>query len=359
MYRSLGPGDGSVRLGAVVVAVVIVVVAAGCSTPAPTSGPPPPPAGPHLVDTVPGRQSCAIRSNGTVGCFGFNDWGQLGDGTRTNSAAATTVPGITDAVSVTTGYNFSCALRSTGRVSCWGDNYYHELLPGGAGFYTTPVDVGLATVAAISAGYEHLCFLFGNGAVRCRGNNSRGELGNGLLGVSTDTNVAGLTAKRIAASDQTTCAIRTTGAVVCWGNQYTLDPNPPLGFDAALTPRTIGNLTNAKEIELTGGLGTPCVVLADTTTRCWGPPPGGGPVPPLDWYEKIPGLTGVVENTGGCAVFVDGTVDCYHFPTKPDPFPFESLTGVADLSELCARLSDGGLQCWLDTSHDPVPVPGW
>jgi len=79
------------------------------------------------------KHSCTIRTNGTVWCWGLNNIGQLGDDTTTDRSAPVPVVGtggagsITDAVVGTAGANFSCAIRTGGTTWCWGDNIDGQL----------------------------------------------------------------------------------------------------------------------------------------------------------------------------------------------------------------------------------------
>ena len=68
---------------------------------------------------------CAALGDGTVRCWGNNETGQLGNGTRDNSDAPVTVDGVRDAVqasvgSISSGFGRSCALLANGTATCWG-----------------------------------------------------------------------------------------------------------------------------------------------------------------------------------------------------------------------------------------------
>ena len=58
----------------------------------------------------------ALKNDGTVNAGGFNDYGQLGDGTWTERSTLVTVPGLSGAVAIARGGDHSLALKSDGSV---------------------------------------------------------------------------------------------------------------------------------------------------------------------------------------------------------------------------------------------------
>jgi alpha-tubulin suppressor-like RCC1 family protein len=139
-----------------------------------------------------------------VKCWGFNDFGQLGDGTKNDSSVPVDVQGVSGATSIAVGGHKSCAVVGGGAVKCWGD--FGDVQ-------------GLSGAVEIACGYYHCCVRMGGGNVKCWGGNSYGALGDGT---NTDNftpvdvlNVSG--AVHISAGRDYTCAIQPSGAQ-CWGD---------------------------------------------------------------------------------------------------------------------------------------------
>jgi len=73
---------------------------------------------------------CALRADGSVACWGTNWRGQCGDPSIPDALLAPTpVPGMTDVVQIAGGSRHTCALRRDGSVWCWGDNNFGQLGP--------------------------------------------------------------------------------------------------------------------------------------------------------------------------------------------------------------------------------------
>ncbi|MFD1714719.1 RCC1 domain-containing protein [Amnibacterium flavum] len=243
---------------------------------------------------------CAVIETGQVYCAGFNGRGQLGNGS-TNDAlngavAVTDTNGVFTGkriVQVDAGEYFTCALASDGTVGCWGDNAHKQLGSSTAGSTSnvpvvvngtgssTPAAVLGATPAKISAGGSFACVLAPTSAAAGKSAACWGEAGSGQLGaaMSTDSatpvlvkDTAGLLvgASQISTASGTACVITnaTTAAnVVCWGlNDRSLLGDG--GTNSSSTPaRITTSATGFDFLEL--GTSVACAGKA-SAVYCWG-----------------------------------------------------------------------------------------
>ncbi len=176
-----------------------------------------------LQVAVPGYHSCAVTTSGAK-CWGRNGNGQLGDGTLTDRTRPVSVLGLgTNVVSVTGGENHSCAITSVGALLCWGYNYYGQLGDGTKTDRTSATQVqGLTSGVARADGSRSItCAVTAAGSAKCWGTSGYGGLGSGI-GVSTvPTDVSGLSSgvTSIAVGIDYACAATTT-ETKCWGRNH-------------------------------------------------------------------------------------------------------------------------------------------
>jgi alpha-tubulin suppressor-like RCC1 family protein len=174
-----------------------------------------------------GGHGCAIRKDGGLWCWGYNVQGELGIGTTVNAARPhqVTAPASTGWASVTAGANQTCAIRSDSTLWCWGYNGDGQLGLGNTTTEDTPQQVTSPASTgwtAVSAGSGYTCATRSDSTLWCWGYNGAGNLGIGsttnqeLPQQVTDPPGAGWAS--ITAGFNFTCAIGSDSTLWCWGN---------------------------------------------------------------------------------------------------------------------------------------------
>ena len=245
-----------------------------------------------------GSHTCALRTNGTVVCWGLGSLGRLGYGNTNNIGdnesdlsgfAVGTGPSAVTQISA--GNSHTCALRANGTVVCWGLGSAGQLGYGNTNqigdnesdFSALTVGTGPSAVTQIAAGSFHTCALRANGTVVCWGSGSAGQLGYGNTNQIGDneSDFSALTVgtgpgavTQIAAGSGHTCALRANGTVVCWG----LGSSGALGYgntnaigddESDLSGFAVGTGPSAVT-QLAAGSSHTCALRANGTVVCWG-----------------------------------------------------------------------------------------
>jgi alpha-tubulin suppressor-like RCC1 family protein len=337
-----------------------------------------------------GSHSCAVLATGQVKCWGWNLFGQLGDGTTTDRVTPVNVVGITNAVAVGTGAAHSCAVLSTGQVTCWGANYTNQLgastgsataeqfilstappvTDPGDDIRPTPALVtGISDATEIAAGNESTCVLRRNGQISCWGS---GALGDGSdRQRATPGTVTGITtAVEVAAGAWHSCARLASGEVRCWGD----NSDGQLGDGTTtrrLTPVTVSSLTGARALD--AGRRHSCAATSSGQVRCWGDNSrqqlGDGTTARRTTPVPVAGVSGATDVTAGgahsCAVTSSGQVRCWgdnrggqlgDGTTEPRSAAV-TVSGVTNATRVssyddhtCTLLSSKSVRCWGENS---------
>jgi alpha-tubulin suppressor-like RCC1 family protein len=193
------------------------------------------------------NHTCALLENGTVKCWGSNEFGQLGidpaDYTSMGINPAdpftdtpTTVEYLTEITDLALGANHTCAIRgSEGLVLCWGRNDNRQLgVSNSVNTHDRKIVLNVTDAVSISSKGDFTCAILRDRQTMCWGANNVGQLGNGIddhpMGAEYVPNV--FPATQISAGVNHACAISGNGDVKCWGannkNQlsYTTDNDP-------------------------------------------------------------------------------------------------------------------------------------
>jgi alpha-tubulin suppressor-like RCC1 family protein len=204
--------------------------------------------------------NAVVRADGTVLSWGFNDFGQFGDGAPDSGRGV--MKGVRDAIAVAVGDSQTCIVRADRTVSCLGSQVF-----GGSSLSPVPVS-GADDVVQLELGTLGGCARRGDGTVRCFGSNVFGQLGDGS---TRDTPVAievsGLAdVVDISAGTDSVCAVRADHTVWCWGDNRTgVLGADPLVVASAPRPRQI--LDDAVAVSVAAHA---CAVRTSGKVTCWG-----------------------------------------------------------------------------------------
>jgi hypothetical protein len=215
--------------------------------------------------------ACALRSNGTVTCWGDNTFKQV---TRVLSGTFK---------SISMGDAFCCGVRFDGSVAC--NSYSPNDGTYANGARPTPQD---GTYVAVSAGYSHACAISAaDGSVVCWGANMGSDPAGSFVAVSV--------------GDGVMCGIKTDGTLACWGSNNHGEAMPPSGTFVSVSTSD----------------GFACAVRTDGTLACWGDNSSSQATPP-------PGADFVSVGAGqhfACAVRTNGTIACWGMNTSGEATP--------------------------------------
>jgi alpha-tubulin suppressor-like RCC1 family protein len=332
------------------------------------------------------RHTCAGKGDGSLWCWGYNRWGQLGNGELGvgNGFGGQNLPaqvlGLSAVKSFSGGGSHSCALGPGGGLACWGLNSVGQLGDGEGGSQPTPKAVeGLVDLVDISGGKEFTCAAMGDGQLSCWGQGYGGQLGDGL-GLPSKVPTSVLVEGSVSDFDvgaEHACAIDDGGDVYCWGS----GSNGKLGNgDDESQSEPVLAMGGALQVSC-GGYHT-CLVAVDGQAWCWGDRHWGQLGNGAEWlgYSAFPvkpvGLPEVTYVSAGgghtCAVEQGGQVWCWgkngkgqvgvsNLDYKQLPFAegypvaVVGIDSAASLatgdSHTCVLSTDGSVTCWGDNEE--------
>jgi alpha-tubulin suppressor-like RCC1 family protein len=286
--------------------------------------------------------SCARRNDGTLWCWGSNEYGQLGTGNTQGSLQPVQVVDLgTEVHAVSLGGGFACARKNDNSLWCWGANEFGQLGLGDTENRTRPEQVDAANLGTdvryASTGAIHTCARKTDGTLWCWGNNQNGQLGTGDTmprTVPTRIESPDLSADvdAPAAGSMFSCATKTDLTLWCWGaNQY---GQLGVGDDSMrLSPAIVElpDLAGGVPLISAGGAHT-CAAKSDGTLWCWG--------------NNRSGQLGA------------GNKDNSSVPVQVKSEQFGAQIGVVYAGGLhtCARNLDNSLWCWGSNQYGQLGI---
>ncbi len=259
---------------------------------------------PTAVQTRNGN-TCVITGGTDVECTGFNDSGQVGDGTSIEQANPVTVGGgLTNVVELDLGLGETACARNSEGVFCWGSNRSGQLgdgmtdhgetcgeLPSTYDCSSTPVQVSILTggtptaeAVQMDVGGEHACAVDSDGGLWCWGNNDAGQLGTGNNdGSDVPVEVPGVTGvAEVACGSSHTCVRYDDGSVQCWGSNFEgqVGDGEEVGShercsigggseDCILSPVDVPGLPG-NTLHIAAAFENTCVIVENNRVFCWG-----------------------------------------------------------------------------------------
>lgn len=298
----------------------------------------------------------ALKNDGTVWAWGYNESGQLGNGTKVSTNLPVQVQHLSGVVAIACGYGHSLAVKNDGTVWAWGSNtffVYGHFTPHDA---SLPLQVkSLSGVVAVAGGFNYSLALKNDGTVwKWSGFGSYGTL------PAQVQNLSGVVA--IAAGAFHNLALKNDSTVWAWGdNSYgQLGDGTTDGRDL---PAQVHNLSGVVAVD--GGSWHSLAVKNDGTAWAWGGGQlGDGTTTVSSVPVQVKNLSGVVAVAGGeyhsLALKSDGTVWAWGSGTSgqlgdsiaysPLPVQMTGLSGIAAIS------AGGSHTLAADRVTGPTPV---
>jgi alpha-tubulin suppressor-like RCC1 family protein/tRNA A-37 threonylcarbamoyl transferase component Bud32 len=315
-----------------------------------------------------GRHSCALDANGAASCWGANDQGQLGSGTRDDHTTPTAVAGDLSFTQLSAGASHTCAVSRDGDVYCWGNNERGQLGDATTLERDTPVRVGATgPFRTVRAGFSHSCALSRDGEIFCWGSNAYGQLGTsvGLTSARAAAVTGGLRFGALAVGWNHSCGITVTGDLYCWGSNNTGQLGDGTRDDRRVPTRVA---VAVRFMSVAAGNQHTCAVSTTGDLYCWGrnnygqlaTGPGDRSQPTrVDAEGSFATVTaGAVHS---CARTTGGQVFCWGRNTfgqlgdgttvdRPAPVRVVGIPAVAVVqatgAHTCAATASGDSYCW-------------
>ena len=221
-----------------------------------------------------GSTTCGLTREGRAHCWGYNGFGNLGNGGGASSFTPVAVQGGLTFRQISVGAQHVCAVSTESRGYCWGFGQNGELGRGSTASSSTPVPIaGNLALASITAGSEYACAVTTSGAGQCWGYSGLGNLGDGgkisfgnTYVTVPQAVVGGHAFRALSASDGRTCGVTTAGAAFCWGANSGRLGNG--GSAETSTPSAVAGGLSFRAVS--AGFNHTCGVTTTDAVWCWG-----------------------------------------------------------------------------------------
>jgi alpha-tubulin suppressor-like RCC1 family protein len=171
------------------------------------------------------NHTCAVSTTYKAFCWGYNFYGQLGNGASTEFVAKdpVAVAGLLQFRTISAGQYHTCAVTTANKAYCWGFGEYGQIGEGQTRLRFKPRAVlGGLSFDRVTAGAHYNCGETIGNRTYCWGDNFSGQLGDGTqITRLTPTAVrGGLFFQQVAAGGFHTCAFDASSQAWCWGYNY-------------------------------------------------------------------------------------------------------------------------------------------
>src|SRR5690606_39516671 len=225
--------------------------------------------------------TCGVDTDGSLWCWGRNEYGQAGDGTSANNRPTpveVAAPAGVTFVDVAAGFGHTCALDTDGTAWCWGSDSKDQLGNEGYAPSSSPIEVDRptgVTFTDIEVGSDHSCAVDTEGVAWCWGDNAFGQLGTGDVGgygptparVEMPPDVAFTT---VSLGLLHTCALDTEGRAWCWGYNSLGELGDGNQGTPAPAPIQVATPEGIVLVDLGLGMSHSCAIDDSGLGWCWG-----------------------------------------------------------------------------------------
>ncbi|MDC3282031.1 hypothetical protein OAV46_03230 [Euryarchaeota archaeon] len=245
---------------------------------------------------IPGISAKMLSSAGSHRCVLFDDsslrcWGNL-DGSNyfTNNNLSSSTEIIFDsnksAVYISSGHSHDCAIVEDGELFCWGDIVWSTYGPNSSNIpINSPRKMDFSnnlSAVAVDTSYRSTCAILNDTSTKCWGVNENGQLGDGTQASSggSENNYVGRMvnvsfsgesyAVALASSMRHRCAIMNNGSIQCWGQNNAGQVGIGSTGYAVTTPQLVNIGENVSAVGISAGRFHTCVLLNDSSVKCWG-----------------------------------------------------------------------------------------